>query len=271
MANASINNNVIGLKKSLECKDSFLETSIKAANLTADMTNIGKGLISRGSVPYNPISDALGTVQLFISIWKYHSGEAARPSFGDIVVGVVPWLKYVGYFTTGIFPVLGATLTIGGYVYNLLDMIKNDRTPEYCGLPREDDENPSLKDAKNASCPIILDLNGDGIKTTGIASWRYFDHDQSGFAEMTAWADKNDGILALDLNGNGKIDDGREIFGNNTFLPDGTLAPHGYAALAQYDDNHDGKIDSHDEIWEKLRVWRDKNEDAKSCSGTTHR
>ena len=155
-------------------------------------------------------------------------------------------------------------------MYNVLDMITKDHTPEYCGLPREDDENPSLKDAKNASSPIILDLNGDGIKTTGIASWRYFDHDQSGFAEMTAWADKNDGILALDLNGNGKIDDGREIFGNNTFLPDGTLAPHGYAALAQYDSNHDGKIDSHDEIWEKLRVWRDKNEDAKTGKNELH-
>ena len=87
---------------------------------------------------------------------------------------------------------------------------------------------------------------------------------------MTAWADKNDGILALDLNGNGKIDDGREIFGNNTFLPDGTLAPHGYAALSQYDSNHDGKIDSHDEIWEKLRVWRDKNEDAKTGKNELH-
>jgi len=87
---------------------------------------------------------------------------------------------------------------------------------------------------------------------------------------MTAWADKNDGILALDLNGNGKIDDGREIFGNNTFLPDGTLAPHGYAALSQYDSNHDGKIDGHDEIWEKLRVWRDKNEDAKTGKNELH-
>ena len=87
---------------------------------------------------------------------------------------------------------------------------------------------------------------------------------------MTAWADKNDGILALDLNGNGKIDDGREIFGNNTLLPDGTLAPHGYAALSQYDSNHDGKIDSHDEIWEKLRVWRDKNEDAKTGKNELH-
>ncbi len=163
-------------------------------------------------------------------------------------------------------------VNIGGLAYTFYDIGKNGYqiNKNKCQPKRDDDLAPSLTDAKNASCPIILDLNGDGIKTTGIASWRYFDHDQSGFAEQTGWVDKNDGILALDLNGNGKIDDGREIFGNNTLLPDGTLAPHGYAALAQYDDNHDGKIDSHDEIWEKLRVWRDKNEDAKTGKNELH-
>ena len=163
-------------------------------------------------------------------------------------------------------------VNIGGLAYTFYDIGKNGYqiNKNKCQPKRDDDLAPSLTDAKNASCPIILDLNGDGIKTTGIASWRYFDHDQSGFAEQTGWVDKNDGILALDLNGNGKIDDGREIFGNNTLLPDGTLAPHGYAALSQYDSNHDGKIDGHDEIWEKLRVWRDKNEDAKTGKNELH-
>ena len=257
---SSLGNNMVGLKKSIQCKDSILEVSIKSANVIADMGTISKKygeILKTGS-------NILGCVQFGISIYKWARGEAELNS-GDVISGVGSILSSFRSLTP-----FGVVFTAFGFMYNVLDMITKDHTPEYCGLPREDDENPSLKDAKNASSPIILDLNGDGIKTTGIASWRYFDHDQSGFAEMTAWADKNDGILALDLNGNGKIDDGREIFGNNTFLPDGTLAPHGYAALAQYDSNHDGKIDSHDEIWEKLRVWRDKNEDAKTGKNELH-
>ena len=256
---ASLANNMIGLAKSKTCKESTIEATVKGANVITDLGKLRYGI-------FNSISGALGVTQLVISIKKYHNGEAGRPSFGDVLSGIGSLLGFASRFSPW-----GALLTIGGLAYNITNLVRNGyNEEEYCGLPREDDENPSLKDAKNASCPIILDLNGDGIKTTGIASWRYFDHDQSGFAEMTAWADKNDGILALDLNGNGKIDDGREIFGNNTFLPDGTLAPHGYAALSQYDSNHDGKIDSHDEIWEKLRVWRDKNEDAKTGKNELH-
>ena len=256
---ASLANNMIGLAKSKTCKESTIEATVKGANVITDLGKLRYGI-------FNSISGALGVTQLVISIKKYHNGEAGRPSFGDVLSGIGSLLGFASRFSPW-----GALLTIGGLAYNITNLVRNGyNEEEYCGLPREDDENPSLKDAKNASCPIILDLNGDGIKTTGIASWRYFDHDQSGFAEMTAWADKNDGILALDLNGNGKIDDGREIFGNNTFLPDGTLAPHGYAALSQYDSNHDGKIDGHDEIWEKLRVWRDKNEDAKTGKNELH-
>jgi len=257
---SSLGNNMVGLKKSIQCKDSILEVSIKSANVIADMGTISKKygeILKTGS-------NILGCVQFGISIYKWARGEAELNS-GDVISGVGSILSSFRSLTP-----FGVVFTAFGFMYNVLDMITKDHTPEYCGLPREDDENPSLKDAKNANCPIILDLNGDGVKTTGIASWRYFDHDQSGFAEQTGWVDKNDGILALDLNGNGKIDDGREIFGNNTLLPDGTLAPHGYAALAQYDDNHDGKIDSHDEIWEKLRVWRDKNEDAKTGKNELH-
>ena len=74
-------------------------------------------------------------------------------------------------------------------------------------------------------------------------------------------------FLALDKNGNGTIDDGSELFGNATRLPDGTRAANGFVALAQYDENHDGRIDKSDRIWNSLLLWVDRNHDGISQAG----
>ena len=68
-------------------------------------------------------------------------------------------------------------------------------------------------------------------------------------------------FLALDRNGNGKVDDGSELFGNHTPLPGGASAANGFDALAQYDANHDGIIDVNDPIWSSLLLWTDLNHD----------
>ena len=52
----------------------------------------------------------------------------------------------------------------------------------------------------------------------------YFDHNTNGFAENSAWVGADDGLLVRDLNNNGTIDSGRELFGNNTMLANQTLA-----------------------------------------------
>lgn len=69
--------------------------------------------------------------------------------------------------------------------------------------------------------------------------------------------------LARDVNGNGRIDDGSELFGSNTRLRDG-LARHGFEALAALDSNRDGVIDARDDAFRELIVWRDANGDRKS-------
>ncbi len=75
--------------------------------------------------------------------------------------------------------------------------------------------------------PLILDLGDDGFDITTKADGTYFDLDANGFAERMNWT-STDGILAIDLNGNGMIDDGREVFGDNHLLWDGTI-PEGSA------------------------------------------
>jgi hypothetical protein len=67
-------------------------------------------------------------------------------------------------------------------------------------------------------------------------------------------------FLALDKNQNGIIDNGGELFGDNEG------ASHGFEALAKFDTNKDGIIDSKDPIFLKLLLWQDKNGDGKSSS-----
>lgn len=96
--------------------------------------------------------------------------------------------------------------------------------------------------------PVLFDLDGDGARET--ATWISRDSDVA--------------FLALDRNGNGTIDDGAELFGNHTPLPGGAAAPNGFAALAVYDANGDGIIDSSDPIWFSLLLWTDRNHDGQS-------
>jgi hypothetical protein len=72
--------------------------------------------------------------------------------------------------------------------------------------------------------PLVLDLDGDGVETTSKSGLTYFDHDRNGFAERTGWAGSDDGLLVRDLNKNGQIDDGGELFGDNTLVNDMSAA-----------------------------------------------
>ena len=69
--------------------------------------------------------------------------------------------------------------------------------------------------------PLLMDTNGDGIATLGTDAGIYFDHDGDGFKELTGWVDTGDGVLMLDINGNGRLDDGSELFGGDMVLANG--------------------------------------------------
>jgi hypothetical protein len=115
--------------------------------------------------------------------------------------------------------------------------------------------------------PIVLDLNGDGVHTTSIAQGVQFDLFATGSKVTTGWVDATDGLLALDRNSNGSIDDGSELFGTSTTLANGQNASNGYEALAQLDANADGVIDAKDAAYSNLKVWVDANGDGVSESG----
>ena len=107
--------------------------------------------------------------------------------------------------------------------------------------------------------PLLIDLTGDGVQTTNIDNGVIFDIDADGNLEKTAWAAPGTGILVRDLNGNGRIDNAAELFGDNTILQSGWKAKHGFEALVELDLNNDGRIDQFEAEAAGLRIWTDDN------------
>ncbi|MEE3044169.1 MAG: hypothetical protein VX620_02860 [Pseudomonadota bacterium] len=98
--------------------------------------------------------------------------------------------------------------------------------------------------------PLILDLDGNGIDITSLKDGQLFDIDGDGTLDQTAWIKGADALLALDRNGDGEINDGRELFGDQHGAKDG------FAELSKFDDNLDGLIDQQDGVFSSLVLLR---------------
>jgi large repetitive protein len=111
--------------------------------------------------------------------------------------------------------------------------------------------------------PIILDLDKNGFALSSIDNGVTFDINADGHKDQIAWT-SDDGILAYDVDGNGVIDNGSDIF-----TPDfnGGKFASGVAALASLDGNGDGKIDGSDTAFDELKVWIDTNNNGISDEG----
>lgn len=93
--------------------------------------------------------------------------------------------------------------------------------------------------------PLVINFNGNAAQLT---DQRFlFDLNADGSKEELAMLGAGSGYLALDLNGNGTIDSGAELFGPAT--------GSGFAELAAYDQDSNGWIDESDAAYSKLRVW----------------
>lgn len=122
----------------------------------------------------------------------------------------------------------------------------------------------------NTGSPILIDLHDAGAvyNLTSAENGVWFDLKAKGSPQLTAWTTGGSqvGFLALDRNGNGIIDDGAELFGTFTRKRDGSLARHGFDALADLDaaGAADGRIDSSDPVYAQLRFWIDANHNGQS-------
>lgn len=118
----------------------------------------------------------------------------------------------------------------------------------------------AAESARNEASPLVFDLGGDGLDITalGAPGSIFWDIDLDGIDELTAWVKSTDGLLALDRNGDGLINDHAELFGD--------LTTDGFTVLSAFDDNGDSIISDLDSVYDSLRIWQDFNSNGVSES-----
>jgi Ca2+-binding RTX toxin-like protein len=148
---------------------------------------------------------------------------------------------------------------VGGFLGSQFDIQTRASIQEFASDPvKKLRDYFSVQNSKKVD-PLVLDLNYDGIKLTNLAtSSTFFDIDGDGYAENTAWVSPQDGILTIDLNGDGTINNITEIF--SEYYGNGT-AKSGIEALTTLDSNKNGIISAADDQFNQILVWQDLNQD----------
>lgn len=148
--------------------------------------------------------------------------------------------------------------------------------PEACDPDQLWHPYPACMCQAKGGSPILIDVDGQGFSLTSAENGVSFDLKANGTNQQWSWtaAGSTNVFLCLDRNGNGTIDNGRELFGNFTPQPSSPDA-NGFLALAQYDKhgrggNDDDLIDEQDSIFPQLRLWRDTNHNGVSEAQELH-
>lgn len=93
--------------------------------------------------------------------------------------------------------------------------------------------------------PLTISLDGS---LTQLSNTRFeFDLDNDGDTEQISFVSQGSGFLSFDINGDGKINNGSELFGPGT--------GNGFGELGAYDNDGNGWIDENDSVFKKLSVW----------------
>lgn len=93
--------------------------------------------------------------------------------------------------------------------------------------------------------PLVINFDGNAAELT--STHFQFDIDANGSLDQIAVLKSGSGMLALDKNQDGAINDGSELFGPKT--------GNGFNELAAYDGDNNRFIDEADAIYKQLRIW----------------
>ncbi|WP_372965810.1 hypothetical protein [Marinobacter sp.] len=93
--------------------------------------------------------------------------------------------------------------------------------------------------------PLVINFGASTARLTDTL----FEFDMAGDGQTGQFASlgSGSGYLVLDRNGNGKVDDGTELFGPQS--------GSGFSELARFDDDGNRWIDASDEVFSSLSVW----------------
>ena len=152
----------------------------------------------------------------------------------------------------------------GSYVSGKYSCSSSDNT---CYCKRVNNTTCCYSGKKIADDPLILDLNGDGIKLTDIQGGVMFDMSGTGVKSLTSWTVKgntDDAFLCLP-DEKGQVNDIHQLFGD--IKTDDVDVDNGFEHLASFDKNKDGVINKDDAIYPTLRLWIDTNRNARVDDG----
>ncbi|WP_425806719.1 calcium-binding protein [Desulfitobacterium sp. Sab5] len=281
--------------KTVDTLNDFDKTALAVASKIGDKSDDVAKLLSKASKYDNVLKaaskvggvvDVVGTVAIAgLSIYRavdaYNNGDPNKAtaiiveSTTELAVGAIggwaltttiaPYLMGVGAAVGGPIGAGIGGILAGAIGYGVAGIVGSELGHVLSDLLN--DLRDIFHTAEITKSPLILDLDGDGVETTSLKDGVNFDQNDNGFTEKTAWVGKDDGLLVRDINDNGIIDSGRELFGDNTLLKDSSKAANGFIALADLDSNHDGKIDNNDEKYGQLRIWMDSNGNGITESG----
>lgn len=93
--------------------------------------------------------------------------------------------------------------------------------------------------------PLVINFENNTVELT---DRKYdFDIDSDGKPDKISFVRPGSGFLAIDLNGDGIINNGSELFGTRT--------GNGFLELATFDYDRNGWIDESDSVFKRLLVW----------------
>jgi hypothetical protein len=112
--------------------------------------------------------------------------------------------------------------------------------------------------------PVAIDLDGDGVEYLSVDQGVTFEDQGSGETTKTAWVAGDDGILVIDANNSGTVDETAEY----VFTEWSDDAQTDLEAIAQaFDTNQDGVLDAQDERFDQFAVWQDRDSDGVTDEG----
>ena len=123
---------------------------------------------------------------------------------------------------------------------------------------------PSGSFTTELAAPIALDLDQDGTEYLSREAGVVFTDQSTGESANTAWVGPDDGLLVIDANNSGTVDESREY----VFTEWSETAETDMEAIAEvFDTNQDGVLDAQDDQWDQFRVWQDKDSDGQTDEG----